>query len=232
MAFVSMAEYAKMHGTSKQSATKWKARGCLKIVDGKIDVEASDRIMMHAGLGRFAERSTSTAPTPSTVNRQPGKPPVGLAADLTEAIEDQADLPPGLISFVNNLAQGHHVDLITAQTIKENGLALLRLIEARKRAGEVIELADAEGVVFEMFRLQRDAWLNFPSRVGPLIAADLGLSPERVAEVLTAHVHQQLSDLGEPGHPLRQDGQAAPDSAAGMGAAASAKPAGLGGSVS
>lgn len=231
MALASMAEYAKMHGASKQAATKWKAKGCLKIVDGKIDVEASDRIMMHAGLGRFSERSTAKAAAPSTAKRQPGKPMAGLAADLSDALQDEGDLPPRLIDFVNKLAEGHHVDLITAQTIKENGLALLRLIEARKRAGEVIELAEAEGVLFEMFRLQRDAWLNFPSRVGPLIAADLGLSSDRVVEVLTTHVHQQLTDLGEPGYPLRQDGQAAPDSAQGMGPAASAEPAGLGGQI-
>jgi hypothetical protein len=32
----------------------------------------------------------------------------------------------------------------------------------------------AEEVLFNAFRQQRDAWLNWPSRVAPLMAADLG----------------------------------------------------------
>lgn len=226
MSLASMAEFAKSHGVSKQSATKWKAKGCLVVRDGKVDVEASDRLMAHAGLGRFADRSTSTASTPSTVNRQPGKPDkaplAGLAAELSGALEDDEALPPGLVAFVDNLASGHHVNLIQAQTIKENALALIRLIEAKKRSGEIIEISDAETVLFETFRQQRDSWLNFPSKVGPLIAADLGVDAERVVEVLSAHVHQQLTDLGGAGNPFREAGEAAPDSDQGMGSAAPA----------
>ena len=223
MAFVSMAEYAKQHGASKQAASKWKARGCLKIIDGKVDVAASDRIMAHAGLGRFADRSTEA----STVNRQPSKPAVrelaGLAEELTGAAEEAEDLQPALIAFANRLAEGHNVDKITAETFKENGLALLRLIDARKRAGEVVEMADAEAVIFEMFRLQRDAWLNFPSRVAPLIAAELDVEADQVLEALTVHVHQQLSDLGQPSNPLRQDGAAPADGEEGVQSAPSAQ---------
>jgi len=77
-------------------------------------------------------------------------------------------------------------------------------------------MADAEAVIFEMFRLQRDAWLNFPSRVAPLIAAELDVEADQVLEALTVHVHQQLSDLGQPSNPLRQDGAAQADSEEGV----------------
>lgn len=188
------------------------------MVDGKVDTEASDRLMAHAGVGRFDDRRTEPAERASTVN----PPVVGdvLAKKLRDAAGDEDELAPALIAFAEHLATGHHVDLITAQTIKENALALIRLIEARKRAGEVIEIADAEAILFEMFRLQRDAWLNFPSRVGPLMAADLGVAPERVVEVLTQHVHQHLADLGEPENTLRQTGEVEVDGAEGLDAAA------------
>lgn len=207
MTLVSVTAYAKLHGVSKTAAQKWQARGLLKFRDGRVDVEASDASLCHAGLGRFSDAATRDRQPPAKAGHQKVAGVAALADQLHGAL-DEEDMPPGLITFVNNLAAGTPVDLITAQTIKENGLALLRLIEARKKAGEVIEIAEAEAVIFEMFRLQRDAWLNFPARAGPLIAADMGVEPERVVEVLTAHVHKQLSDLGEVGHPLRQAGEA------------------------
>jgi hypothetical protein len=56
----------------------------------------------------------------------------------------------------------------------------------------------AEAVLFEQARAIRDAWMNWPSRVGPLIAAELGISPDPVLEALNKYVQQQLQDLGEP----------------------------------
>lgn len=208
MPFVSVTAYAKLHGVSKGAAQKWQARGLLKFADGKVDVEASDRTLAHAGVGRFAPGgigSRSKAATGSRVATEPVAAEVaGLAAELLGAAEFHEGLAPALIAFADGLASGTVVDLITAQTYKENGLALLRILDARKRANELVEMADAEAVIFEMFRLQRDAWLNFPARIGPIIAADLGLDPDRVVEVLTSHVHQQLANLGEPDNPLRE----------------------------
>lgn len=48
--------FAKMHGVSKASVQKWEKRGAVVVVDGKISVEASDRLLMHAGLGKFSDR--------------------------------------------------------------------------------------------------------------------------------------------------------------------------------
>lgn len=90
MALVSMSAFGEMHGASKQAVSKWKARGALKIVDGKIDVEASDRLMLHHGLGRFAEASTR----PSTVNRQPSTQTpasTGLAQEISDMAADVGD---------------------------------------------------------------------------------------------------------------------------------------------
>jgi hypothetical protein len=81
---------------------------------------------------------------------------------------------------------------------KENYLALLRKLEFEQKSGELIELAMAEQVLFEGARAQRDAWLNWPARVGAMIAADLGLEADRVTEILTTHVYKHIEQLGDP----------------------------------
>ncbi len=86
-----------------------------------------------------------------------------------------------------------------ALRIKENYLALLRQLEYSIKAGAVIDLAAAEETVFELFRGVRDAWLNWPARVAPLIAADLDFEDvDRLGVVLASHVHDHLASIGEP----------------------------------
>ena len=222
MDFVSVTAFAKLHGVSKTAAQKWQGRGLLTFRDGRVDVAASDRALCHAGLGRYADPATRDAQPATRPGNQRVADVAGLADELTAAAEQDEEMAPALIAFAQRLAEGHHVDKITAETIKENALAMIRLIEARKRAGEVIEVADAEGVLFDMFRQQRDAWLNFSSRIAPLLAAELDVSAEKVSEALTAHVHQQLTDLGEPGNPLREGQPALADGAEGLEAATEA----------
>ena len=81
---------------------------------------------------------------------------------------------------------------------KENYLALLRQLEYENKSGSLVELEVAEKILFEQARASRDAWLNWPTRVGPLLAADLGLEADRVVGALTEYVHKHISQLGEP----------------------------------
>ncbi|WP_244112580.1 hypothetical protein [Burkholderia gladioli] len=57
---------------------------------------------------------------------------------------------------------------------------------------------DGSTVLFEEFRAQRDAWLNWPAKVGPLIASEIGIDADKITAVLVAHVHKQITQLGEP----------------------------------
>ncbi|PLP96958.1 hypothetical protein [Cupriavidus pauculus] len=90
------------------------------------------------------------------------------------------------------------LDYAGALEKKENYLALLRQLEYEQKAGSLVELDVASAILFEEFRAQRDAWLNWPTRVGPILAAELGIEADRVTEALTAHVHSQIAQLGEP----------------------------------
>lgn len=51
---------------------------------------------------------------------------------------------------------------------------------------------------FESARNQRDAWLNWPAKFGPEIAADLDMEADKLAEILNVYIHKQLAQLGEP----------------------------------
>jgi hypothetical protein len=52
-------------------------------------------------------------------------------------------------------------------------------------------------VVFDVFRAAHDAWLAWPSKVAPFIAAELGVEVDAVAMRLTEYVYRQLQKLGE-----------------------------------
>lgn len=46
-------------------------------------------------------------------------------------------------------------------------------------------------------RAQRDAWLNWPSRISTLMAAELGIDPHTFHVALEREVHQHLTELGQ-----------------------------------
>lgn len=85
----------------------------------------------------------------------------------------------------------------TSQQRKEAALAEMRQIELAKMREDLVEIELARRVVFGAIRTIRDAWMNFPSSAGPRIAAELDVPPERVFEVLDAHVREHLATISE-----------------------------------
>ncbi|CAG9264757.1 Putative bacteriophage--like protein [Burkholderia diffusa] len=86
-----------------------------------------------------------------------------------------------------------------ALRLKENWIALLRRLEYEHKSGALIELSAAQRVVFDLCREQRDAWLAWPARIAPFLAAEFAVSDlERLVAFLNEHVYQQLAELGEP----------------------------------
>lgn len=82
--------FAKMHGVSKAAVQKWEARGAVVVIDGRISVEASDRLLAHAGLGRFSDRPKKprSAPEaqrpapPRQISRGPDDTETGIAPEV------------------------------------------------------------------------------------------------------------------------------------------------------
>lgn len=189
MALVTKAEFARLHEVSKPAVQKWESQGYLVLEGGKVDVEASDAKLRGARMGRFREAKEAVN-QPTRVNRSVNRQPVtpSAAEDAAATIE----------TFLRKLLDGEYETAAEADRVKANVLAGLRALEFQQKAGALVEMATAEAVLFGEFRAARDAWLNWPARVGPLVAADLGVEADKVTEVLTAHVHQHLAELGEP----------------------------------
>jgi hypothetical protein len=104
----------------------------------------------------------------------------------------QAESMPGA-GAVKGVAYGE------ALRLKENWLALLRRLEYEHKSGSLVDLTVAQNIMFELTRLQRDAWLAWPSKVAPFIALEMGITDlERLTATLETYVYDQLADLGEP----------------------------------
>lgn len=205
MTLLSLTAYAATHGTSRQAASKWKTKGALVFSGDLVDVEASDDRMREAGLGRFKTAAATDTPAPATKarNRRKIAPEVAAAVDevvtdLSAAIERAAIDEEIAGGFIEQLLAGQFRSKVEASAIKENALALKHLLVAQKEAGRLVEIEQAERVIFDDRRAARDAWMAWPGRFAPLLAADLDIDGATLAEALKPYVHQQLDELGEP----------------------------------
>ena len=77
-------------------------------------------------------------------------------------------------------------------------LALLRGIERHRGAPGTIKMSRSAELAVQENQLLRDAWLAWPARLGPAIAAQLGADPEKVTSILTAHIQREVAQLGKP----------------------------------
>jgi hypothetical protein len=209
MTLITITAYAESHGMKRQAAQNWIKRGFLRLSGKLVDVEASDRALRNAGLGRFKIDAQGARPTPATAprnnrrNRTSAAPEVVAAvdevvADLKAAIGDDEIDEEIAGGFIEQLLAGQFRSKVQASAIKENALALKHLLAAQKEASKLVEIEVAEAVIFDDRRAARDAWMAFPSRFAPLLAADLDIDGATLAEALKPYVHQQLDELGEP----------------------------------
>lgn len=188
---ISIREFARREGCSDTLVRRAvKQRRLAALEDGSIDpalVGSAWRKRNATG----ANSANTGANSVRTVRSSQDAPETDSEPHDDESLEDAAQ---------RMLAAGRaDLDYAEALRVKENYLALLRKLEYRQKAGALIELATAEQVFFNAFRAQRDSWLNWPVKVGPVLAAELGLDEaDRVTELLTAHVHKQIEQLGEP----------------------------------
>ncbi len=197
-AFVSVREFARLDGCDDKLVRRAVKTGKLPISDdGKLDPalagsgwrKQNRRAVDSADTGKMSAQGVRTNARAEKVSAP--------TADETAAAGEEM-FSEEVESFLDNVLAGQYADTIMAERVKENALAAKHLLAARRDAGHLVEIEQAEDVLFEIQRAQRDAWMNFPTRVGPVLAAELGMDADKVVEALTVHVHQQLDDLGEP----------------------------------
>ena len=71
----------------------------------------------------------------------------------------------------------------------------LRQLQLDQRRGELISRSRAQLTAFNFARTVRDAWLSWPTRVGPALAAELGVEPAVVVVALDEAVRAHLEEL-------------------------------------
>ncbi|CNE50397.1 MULTISPECIES: hypothetical protein [Yersinia] len=181
MSTMTQIDYAKHAGVDRKTVSRWIKAGKYIVLDGDlVNVEESDK----------AVATLRDSKDPRTKNASKKRPVKVTAADL----DDSTDETIKEIMLANGVEWSRE----EAAMIKENYLALLTRLEFEKEDGRLVDLSVAETVLFEAFRAQRDAWMNWPSRVAPLMAADLDVPADRMTEVLLEYVHKHISGLGEP----------------------------------
>lgn len=171
-------EFGRLHGVSPAMVTEWQNRNWLVFHgDGSIDEPASS-----ANVKRYrkAKNKKQNADKVKSISIQTMDDET--ASQAADRIIQQNGAPWGMDE---------------ALRVKENFLALLRQLEYEQKSGALVPIEEVKEVLFDEFRALRDAWLNWPTRIGPLMAADLRLEPEPVIEALTNYVYKHLDEIGE-----------------------------------
>lgn len=103
--------------------------------------------------------------------------------------ESGADPDPG--------AGGGEVSFLRARMANEVLKAQTAKVKLAKMKGELVDRARTTAMVFDLARRERDAWLNWPPRVAANMAAELGVDPHRMEQVLDKYLRQHLADMAE-----------------------------------
>jgi hypothetical protein len=85
-----------------------------------------------------------------------------------------------------------------ARAKKEGYIAQLRELEYAVKRGKLVHAEMVRRRVFELSRNDRDALMNWPAQIAPLIAAEFCIDQIRLAVCLEKHVRQFLSDRAGP----------------------------------
>ena len=80
-----------------------------------------------------------------------------------------------------------------ARTLDAQYAALLKKLEFEVQSGIYVLASEVESAAFNLARTTRDAILNVPDRIAPILAAEV--DPQKVAQLLTVELTQALEEL-------------------------------------
>jgi hypothetical protein len=179
VALVSQAEFARRRGLSRQAVHK-------RLVDqgGPIPVYGPDKKLDEAEADRLWAATMSSQGRANS--RHPDARGTGHARRRTAA-----DPPPAAA----DAALGPHA-YARARTAAMIADAQAKRLAVEVRQGRLVERDRAVAIAFTFARRLRDAWLAWPARVAPEVAAELGL-PDAGAlmAALELRVHRQVEEL-------------------------------------
>jgi hypothetical protein len=131
-----------------------------------------------------AETAKATAAAPG-VKAVPQAAIDAVQDTLTEAGEAPDPAAGGQVTFMRaRLA----TEILKGQLQKER---------LKRERGEVVDRSRATAMVFDLARRERDAWIGWPSRVSANMAAELGVDPHQLEQVLDRFLRDHLALMAE-----------------------------------
>jgi hypothetical protein len=166
MALVSQRAYARHRGVSQNAV--WKRT---TVAGGPIPTHGARKLIDVAEADALWDTTMS---------------PQGAANARAPSSSTRAEDPPAAVTG-SPLAQARAAALVVDVQTK-------RLVLEQRR-GALVSRDLATFKAFTYTRLIRDAWLAWPARIGPQLAATFDLDPATVTVTLEQYVRQQLAEL-------------------------------------
>lgn len=165
-------------------------------------------VMVDVGGKQMVNVEASEALLASTAD--PAKAHMQDVNDRQRAMHRGTITPPPLPqgdSYRSNTTDRKNATYMQAKTAREVYEAKNAQLEYEERTGKLIKVDAVRSALATVFSTTRDALLQIPPRLAPLLAADS--DPASVQTALYAEIHQALQNLaGAPDRLGQQDGAA------------------------
>lgn len=86
--------------------------------------------------------------------------------------KQKINLPPPDADYESVYGEDHKVNFQIARSLREREMAAIAAIDRRKAEGALVEKADVDRAAFTQARVLRDAIMNLPTKIAPLLAAN------------------------------------------------------------
>ena len=193
---MSRRQYAAHRGVSHTAVGKAIATGRISVeADNTIDPVKADKqwdaqtdpakqrgpnaLAMGAATAAGTARAAATKPVPRAAIE-------AVSNTLREAgAEPEPTAGGGEVSFLRARMAN---EVLKAQTAK---------VKLAKMKEELVDRARTTSMIFDLARRERDAWQNWPPRVAANMAAELGVDPHEMEQVLNKYLRKHLADMAE-----------------------------------
>jgi hypothetical protein len=217
---VSRREYARRRGVSESAVRKAILYGRITPEpDGTIDPDRADREwdertdpMQQRGASarNFTSAESARAARADALEKRASALEAQVAAMDQAAPVATAPAPetrptfrpdPGLLDRAEPDASRQQGSTATIHQLKQAELAVkVQILRTKQKrdADDLVSRHRATALFFTLFRRERDAWQTWPARVAANMAAELGIDPHRMEDVLDRYVREHFAELAEP----------------------------------
>lgn len=189
---LSRRKYATHRGVSEKAVRKAIAAGRITVeADNTIDPVKADKqwdAQTDPAMQRGEHTRNLAGTTAASTARANTKPvPKSALRAVDDTLRDAGAVPDS----------GGEVSFLRARMANEVLKAQTARVRLQKMKDELVDRTSATAMVFDLARRERDAWLNWPSRVAANMAAELGVDAHITEQVLDKYLRQHLADMAE-----------------------------------